>query len=197
MKLTSKILAIALIAIVTLVGAGFAAWTFTTAVDTDIDNISGAAHAAIEANNVEVKTADGSATVSTLYIICDSPDGEGIYWSTTNDTTAPSHKITQVKLIGSVNEDDFDILDFSTYTGTFTCSFAGVSTGTWVNVPSISLDQDVVSSSKNANVEYLYTLPTLTYKVVPTSVAEVEALQTEVNALDLTITFSFNVDSVA
>ena len=197
MKLTGKILILALIAMVVFVGAGFAAWTFTNSVDADIDNVSGAAHAAIEANNVQVKSADGSTAVSTLYIICDSPDGEGIYWSTTNDATAPSHKITQVKLIGSVNEDDFDVLDFSTYTGTFTCSFAGVSTGTWVNVPSISLDQDVVSASKNANVEYLYTLPTLTYKVVPTSVAEVEALQTEVNALDLTITFSFNVDSVA
>lgn len=197
MNLKGKIAIITIIAIIAVIGAGFATWTFTTAVDADIDNISGAAHAAIEANNVQVKTADGSAVVSTLYIICDSPSDEGIYWSTTNDSTAASHKITQVKLIGSVNEDDLDILDFSTYTGTFTCSFAGVSTGTWVNVPSISLDQDVVSASKNANVEYLYTLPTLTYKVVPTDVSEVEALQAEVSALDLTITFSFNVDSVA
>ena len=197
MKLRSKIAIITVIALVAVIGAGFATWAFTATVDTDIDNISGAAHATIEADNVQVKTADGSSAITTLYIICDSPDDEGIYWSTTNDSTAAANKITQVKLIGSVNEEDLDILDFSTYTGTFTCSFAGVSSATWVSVPAIALDQDVTSASKNANVEYLYTLPTLTYKAVPTSVAEVEALQTEVNALDLTITFSFNVDSVA
>lgn len=198
MNLKGKIILIALITIIALVGAGFATWTFTTAVDADIDHVSGAAHAAIEANGLQVKSADGSTTISTLYIICDSPSDEGIYWSTTNDSTAAAHKITQVKLIGSVNEDDFDVLDFSTYTGTFTASMTGApNSTTWVNVPTITLDQDVVSASKNANVEYLYTLPTLTYKAVPSSVAEVEALQTEVNAFDLTITFSFSVDSVA
>jgi len=197
MRLSNKIAIISIIAIIALIGAGFATWTFATSVDSSIDDISGGAHAAIEANNVVIKNAAGTATISTLYIICDSPSDEGIYWSTTNDSTAAANKITQIKLIGSVNEDDNDVLDFSTYTGTFSCSFAGVSTGTWVNVPSISLSQNVTSESKNADVEYLYTLPTLTYKAVPTSVSEVNSLQTEVNALDLTITFSFSVSSVA
>lgn len=197
MKLRNKIAIITLVAIIALVGAGFATWAFTTSVDDSVAGISGGAHAAIEAENVQIKKADGSAVISNLYIICDSPDGEGIYWSTTNDSTAPANKITQVKLVGSVNEDDFDVLDFATYVGNFSCSFAGVSTGTWVNVPAIALDADVASTGKNTDVEYLFTLPTLTYKTVPTSVAEVEALQTEVNALNLTITFSFKVDSVA
>ena len=197
MRLSNKIAIISIIAIIALIGAGFATWTFATSVDSSIDDISGGAHAAIEADNVVIKNATGTATVSTLYIICDSPSDEGIYWSTTNDSTAAANKITQIKLIGSVNEDDNDVLDFSTYTGTFSCSFAGVSTGTWVNVPSISLSQNVTSTTKNADVEYLYTLPTLTYKAVPTDVSEVNALQAEVNALDLTITFSFSVSSVA
>lgn len=195
MKIQNKIAIICLIAIIAIIGTGFATWTFTTSVDADIASISGSATAAIEASNVQVKTADGSATVSTLYIICDSPNGDGIYWSTSADGSNP---ITQVKLIGIVNEDDNDILDFSTYVGTFTASMTGApNSTTWVNVPTVTLDHDVTSTGKNTNVEYVYTLPTLSYKAVPTSVSEVNALETEVNAFDLTITFSFSVDSVA
>ena len=198
MTLKNKIVLITIVTIIALVGVGFAAWVFSTSVDGSVEGATGVATAAIEAEDVLVKTADGSATVSNLYIICDSPSsGHGIYWSTTNDATSWDNKITQVKLIGSVNEEDLDILDFSKYTGTFTCSFAGVSTGTWINVGAIALDQDVESTSKNANVECLVSLPTLSYKATPTNVDEVQALQTEANALNLTITFSFSVDSVA
>lgn len=197
MNLKSKIILITLVTIIALVGVGFATWTFTTSVNTDIDNINGAATAAIEANNVQVKTADGSATVSALYIICDSPTtGNGIYWSTTNDSTAAANAITQVKLIGSVNEDDNDILDFTTYVGNFSCTFAAVS-GTYVSVAALNLDQDVTSTSKNANVEYTVNLPALSYATTPTDVAGVNALETEVNALNLTLTFNFEVKSVA
>ena len=195
MKLRNKIAIISLIAVIAIIGVGFATWTFTTSADSSISGISGSATAAIEASNVQVKTADGSAAVTTLYIICDSPNGDGIYWSTAADGSAP---ITQVKLIGSVNEDDNDILDFSTYVGTFTASMTGApNSTTWINLPTVTLNQDVTSTSKNANVECLYTLPTLSYKAVPTNVSEVNALETEVNALSLTITFNFNVKSVA
>ena len=198
MNLKGKIVLITVITIIALVGVGFASWTITTSADSNIGGVSGVVTAAIEAEGVQVKTADGSATVSALYIICDSPtSGNGIYWSTTNDATAYDNKITQVKLVGSVNEDDNDIADIAKYTGNFSCSFAGVSTATYINVPAIALNEDVVSASKNADVEYLYTLPTLTYKTVPNSVAEVNALETEVNALNLTITFSFSVKSVS
>jgi len=40
-------------------------------------------------------------------------------------------------------------------------------------------------------------LPALNYIVVPTNVSEVNALEAEVNALNLTITFGFAVKSVA
>lgn len=197
MNLKGKIVLITIITIIALVGVGFASWTITTSADSNIGGVSGVVTAAIEAEGVQVKTADGSATVSALYIICDSPSGHGIYWSTTNDATAYDNKITQIKLVGSVNEDDNDIADIAKYTGTFSCSFAGVSTATWINVPAIAINEDVVSLSKNADVEYTYTLPTLTYKTVPNTVAKVNALETEVNALNLTITFSFSVKSVS
>lgn len=197
MKIRSKISIIALIAIIAIIGVGFATWTFTNSVNASVFGITGEATAAIEAQGVEVKTADGSATVSSLYIICDSPTtGNGIYWSTTNDSTAYANRITQVKLIGSVNEDDNDILDFSTYVGNFTCSFAAVN-GTWVNVAALAIDHDETSLSKNADVEYVINLPALTYAAVPANVSEVNALEAEVNALDLTLTFNFEVKSVA
>ncbi len=197
MNLKGKIVLITVITIIAIVGVGFATWTFTNSVNESVSGITGEATAAIEAQGVQVKTADGSATVSALYIICDSPTtGNGIYWSTTNDSTAYANRITQVKLIGSVNEDDNDILDFSTYVGNFSCSFAAVN-GTWVNIAALAVDHDETSLSKNADVEYVVNLPALSYAAVPADVSEVNALETEVNALSLTITFSFEVKSVA
>lgn len=197
MNLRNKIILITIVTIIALVGVGFATWTFTNSVTESVSAISGAATAAIEANNVQVKTADGSATVSALYIICDSPTtGHGIYWSTTNDTTAFANKIEQVKLIGSVNEDDNDILDFATYVGNFSCTFAAVS-GTYVSVAALAIDHNETSESKNADVEYVINLPALSYATTPTDVAGVNALETEVNALNLTLTFNFEVKSVA
>lgn len=197
MKLKNKIVIITLIAIFAIVGIGFATWTFTNSVSADVSGVTGDVTAAIEANNVQVKTADGTAAVSTLYIICDSPTtGNGIYWSTTNDSTAYAHRITQVKLIGSVTEDDNDILDFTTYIGIFSCSFTAV-TGTWVGISAVALEHDETSLDKNTNVEYVMNLPALNYIVVPTNVSEVNALEAEVNALNLTITFGFAVKSVA
>ena len=196
MSLKTTIVIIALIAIVSLVGVGFATWTFTTPTDGDV-GVTAGAYAAIEADNVEVTTADGLTTIDTLYIICDQPStGHGIFWSTTNDSTAFANQITQIKLIGSVNEDDNDILDFIKYTGTFTCSFDGDDTLTYFDVPAIDIDEDVTSTGKDTTVEYLYTLPSLTYKDTPESVDEVNEMLTAVNDLSITITFSFKVKEV-
>ena len=196
MKLKSTIVIITLMAVVALVGVGYATWTFNT-VATDTVNTTGAATAAIDANGLLVKNAEGTADVTTLYIICDAPSSHGIYWSTTNDSTAWDHHITQLKLVGSVAEDDNDILDFSTYTGTFTCTYAGDDTLDWIIIPAISLNQDVVSASANADVTYNFTLPTLTYRDVPESIAEVNLLETEVSTISFTLTFNFTVKSVA
>ena len=195
MILRNKIIIITLITIVALVGVGFATFTFTTEKTSDVEDVSGRVMAAIEANGIQVKTADGSATVSNLYIICASQASNGIYWATDEEG---EHPITEVLLIGSVNEQDFDYLDFATYTGTFTSSMTGAPNSTsWINLPTFNLSQDVTSSDVNDDVEYPYVLPTLSYKVVPSSVADVSDLYDEVSDLNLTITFSFKVKSVA
>ena len=194
MNLKGKIVIITLVAIVALVGVGFATFTFTNSVN-DSAAISGNVAAAIEAQSVVVKNAEGTADVTNLYIICASQAEDGIYWSTTADG---SNQITQVKLIGSVNEDDNDFVDFTKYTGTFTSSVTGApESTTWINIASFAtLNEDVASTSKNANVDCLYTLPALSYKQVPNSVAQVNSLETEVNAISITITFTFSVKSV-
>ena len=193
MKLRSKILIITVMAVVALMGVGYATWTFTTA-KTENVNVAGTAFAAIEAQNVQIKNADGSADVTTLYIICAKPEEDGIYWSTKADG---SNQITQIKLIGSVNEDDLGNLDFDTYTGTFSCAYAGNSTLKYVNIPAFALAEDVESEGKDTDVEYLYTLPALSYNKTPENVAEVQAMYAEVSALSIEIQFSFNVKAVA
>ena len=197
MNLKGKIVIITLVAIVALVGVGFATFTFTNSVN-DSAAISGNVAAAIEAQSVQVKNADGTEDVTNLYIICASQAEDGIYWSTTNDSTAAAHKITQLRLVGSVNEDDNDIVDFTKYTGTFTSSITGVpDSTTWINIASFTtLNVDVESTSKNADVVYNYTLPALSYKAVPGNVTQVNALETEVNAISITIQFTFTVKSV-
>ena len=193
MKLRSKILIITVMAVVALMGVGYATWTFTTA-KTENVNVAGTAFAAIEAQNVQIKNADGSADVTNLYIICAKPEEDGIYWSTKADG---SNQITQIKLIGSVNEDDLGNLDFDTYTGTFSCAYAGNSTLKYVNIPAFALAEDVESEGKDTDVEYLYTLPALSYNKTPENVAEVQAMYAEVSALSIEIQFSFNVKAVA
>ena len=195
MGLKGKIVIITLITIVSLVGVGFATWTFTSPVNSDAVGVSAGAHAAIEAEDVLVQTAEGD-TITTLYIICEKPGNGGIYWSTTNDSTAFSNKITQIKLVGIVNENDFSVLDFSTYTGTFTCSFEGDNSGTYFNIPAISINHDETSTDEDSDLEYLYTLPDLTYKTTPSSVSQVEDMLQEVADMNHTITFSFKVKEV-
>ena len=194
MNLRSKIVIITVMAVVALIGVGYATWTFNTEQTANVTT-TGLATAAIEANGLQVKS--GSNVITQLYIICDQPSGHGIFWSTTNDSTAYDNMITQVKLIGVVNEDDNDYLDFTTYTGNFSCSYAGVSTLTYVDVPAFALNEDVESESADANVSYIYTLPALSYKTTPANVAQVNAMLDEVNALSIQITFSFSVKSVA
>jgi len=201
MNLKNKLAVITATAMLAFVGTGFAAWTFTKSVN-DSASISGKVTAAIEAK--ELKVQDGSGhDVESLYLICDAPEGEegllegnGIYWSTENSNDV-SKKITSLTLIGSVNEDDNDIADITTYDGHFASTAFTAVNGTWVKIAAAAaLDQTVTSTSKDADVEYVWTLPAVSYAKVPTSVAEVNALETEVNALSLTFAFTFNVSNI-
>lgn len=202
MKLRNKIAAITGAATLAFAGIGFAAWTFTKSVNSDDVAVSGKVTAAIEASGLAVEDGNGNA-VTSLYLICDAPsgqsgllDGNGIYWSTENSNDH-SKAITTLTLIGSVNEDDNDIADISTYKGHFASTATSAVSGTWVNIAATTaLNQEVTSTSKNANVEYVWTLPAPSYAAIPTSVAEVNALETEVHAISLTFSFTFNVSAI-
>ena len=201
MKLRQKIAAITAAAMLAFAGVGFAAWTFTKSVDADVNNISGKVTAAIEANELKVQDGNGN-DVDELYLICDAPSGQtgllagnGIYWSTENSNDV-SKKIESLTLIGSVTEDDNDIADIAQYVGHFEMADVAATSGTWVNIAAASLDTTVTSVGKNDDVEYVWNLPAVSYAQVPTSVAEVNSLETEVNALSLTFSFSFNVESI-
>ena len=201
MKLRNKLAVIMAASMLAFAGVGYAAWTFTKQVSDDAV-VVGKTTAAIEADGLRVTDGAGN-DVANLYLICDAPSGEtgliagnGIYWST-EDSNDHSKAITSLKLIGSVNEDDNDIADISTYVGHFASTATSAVAGTWVSIASTSaLDTTVVSASKDADVEYVWTLPTPAYVAVPTSVAEVNALQAEVAAISLTFAFTFNVASV-
>ena len=209
MKLRNKLSLITLVSMLAFAGVGFASWTFTKSIN-DSASVSGKATAAIEASGLAVKDGAGN-DVSALYLICDAPTsaeltdagvtgllpGYGIYWSTENSNDH-SKAITTLTLVGSVLEHDEDILDFSTYTGHFASTATGAVAGTWVNIAASSaLDTTVVSADKDDDVEYVWTLPAPSYADIPESVAEVDALKTEVNNINLTFSFTFNVASVA
>ncbi len=201
MKLRNKLAIISGAATLAFVGVGFAAWGFTKTVDADVD-VEPKVTAAIEASNLAVEDGAGNA-VSALYLICDAPageegllDGNGIYWSTENSNDV-SKKITSLTLVGSVNEVDHDIADITKYDGHFASTALSAVSGTYVNIAAAAaLDETVQSTSKDADVEYVWDLPAVEYAQVPTSVAEVTAMQAEVAALSLTFSFTFNVSAL-
>ena len=208
MKLRNKIATITVAAMLAFVGVGFAAWHFTNTVN-DSTVVDGRVTAAIEAH--ELRVTDGADNdVNSLYLICDAPEagganlepGNGIYWSTNADGVDGSGNklaITELTLIGSVSVDAAnDIQDITSYTGTFTSTATAAHAGTYVNIAATTaLDQDVDSVGKDDDVEYVWTLPAVSYASVPANVAQVEALQAEVNAISLTFAFGFSVTAIA
>lgn len=200
MKLRNKIAAITAASMLAFAGVGFAAWTFTKTVN-DSASIQGKVTAAIEAFGLAVQDGAGN-DVTGLYIICDAPAGQtglvagqGIYWSTQADG---SDTITSLTLVGSVTEDDNDIADINTYTGHFASTAFSAVNGAYVGIAAAAaLDTTVVSASASADVQYVWTLPALSYNTIPSSVAQVNLLQAEVAALSLTFSFTFNVQSIA
>ena len=200
MKLRNKIAAITAASMLAFAGVGFAAWTFTKTVN-DSASIQGKVTAAIEASGLAVQDGAGN-DVTGLYIICDAPAGQtglvagqGIYWSTQADG---SDTITSLTLVGSVTEDDNDIADINTYTGHFASTAFSAVNGAYVGIAAAAaLDTTVVSASASADVQYVWTLPALSYNTIPSSVAQVNLLQAEVAALSLTFSFTFNVQSIA
>ena len=201
MKLRNKLAIISGAATLAFAGVGFAAWGFTATVNKSVAP-QPKVTAAIEASNLKVEDGAGHE-ITALYLICDAPTGQtgllpgnGIYWSTENSNDV-SKKIESLTLVGSVNEVDHDIADITKYDGHFASTATNAVSGTYVSIAATTaLDQTVQSTSKNADVEYVWNLPAVSYAQVPTSVAEVTAMQAEVAALTLTFAFTFNVSAL-
>lgn len=193
MKLRNKIATITTAAMLAFVGAGFAAWTFTKQVSEEAP-VTGVVTAAIEANNV-------SADPAEFYLICDAPSGQaglvagnGIYWS---DTAANDGSVlSSITLTGTVTGNDENLLDFSKYKGKFEITADAIDT-TYVDIAAVNVTTDLITvNSKNGDCEYTYNLPALSYATVPTSVAQVTAMNNELAALTIKFTVKFNVESV-
>ncbi len=201
MKLRNKLAIISGAATLAFAGVGFAAWGFTKTVGANV-NVEPKVTAAIEASNLKVEDGAGHE-ITALYLICDAPTGQtgllpgnGIYWSTENSNDV-SKKITSLTLVGSVNELDNDIADITKYDGHFASTALSAVSGTWVNIAAAAaLNETVQSTSKNADVEYVWNLPAVSYVQVPASVAEVTSMRAEVAALTLTFAFTFNVSAL-
>ena len=193
MNLRKKMTAITAVAMLAFMGVGFASWAFTKQVSEEAP-ATGVVTAAIEAQNV---TADPAA----FYLICDAPSGEeglvagnGIYWSDTAENDGSV--LTSINLTGTVLEHDENLLDFSKYKGKFVITAEALDT-TYVDIAAVNLTTDLITvDSKNGNCEYEYTLPALSYAAVPTSVAQVTAMNDELAASTIKFTVKFNVESV-
>ena len=193
MNLRKKMAAITAVAMLAFAGVGFASWAFTKQVSEEAP-VTGVVTAAIEAKDV---TADPAA----FYLICDAPSGEeglvagnGIYWSDTAENDGSV--LTSINLTGTVTENDENLLDFSKYKGRFVITAEALDT-TYVDIAAVNLTTDLITvDSKNGNCEYEYTLPALSYAAVPTSVAQVTAMNDELAASTIKFTVKFNVESV-
>ncbi len=209
MKLRNKLLIITVMAVIMVIGVGYAAWTFTTAQTADVTvNQNAYVTAAIEASGVTVyKDAECQNAITTLYIICDAPSGQdglvaghGIYFSTTNDTTAYTNKIETVYLKGTINYSAEDIADITTYIGTYSASSTAYN-GTYFTATAMTGGNDTTQTAVGTApaASSAIALPTLAYVTaqIPESVAEVTAMNEALESISITLNFSFAVKSVA
>jgi len=174
-----KITALALCAIMLLTGIGFSAWVFTNPVQTPDANVTSRITCAVELNNnfKLYKYVDGENDVelTNLYLICDAPAsglnalaGNGVYWSTTNDSTAYANRIegSVLYIKGTLNYNAYDIADASTVTVTFAAGTNySLNNGTYIEFGAANIPAPVVVSvANNAEVKSAqFALPTVSY----------------------------------
>ena len=175
MKLKRSIAILTLFAMLTLVGAGFAAWTFTNAVQQGTDSeATPKIVCAIELNDdFELYNAATDTVISTLYLICDAPAsglntlaGHGLYWSSAADATAWTNKIDSVYIKGTLNYNAYDIAEVASVTVTFaTGDNYALTNGTYVQFAAATLPTDkTVAVANNAEVKSAnFALPVPSY----------------------------------
>ncbi len=176
MRLQNKIALIGLLASTALIGTGFAAWTFTNAVQQKT-NASATPQivCAVELNDdFYLYNAADDSEIETLYLICDAPasglntlGGNGVYWSSKNDSTAYANKIESVYIKGTLNYSAYDIEDLASVTVTFSQGTNySLTNGTYVEFAAATLPSaKVVTVANNAVVQSDdFALPLPSYK---------------------------------
>lgn len=176
MRLQNKIALIGLLASTALIGTGLAAWTFTNAVQQKT-NASATPQivCAVELNDdFYLYNAADDSEIETLYLICDAPasglntlGGNGVYWSSKNDSTAYANKIESVYIKGTLNYNAYDIEDLASVTVTFSQGTNySLTNGTYVEFAAATLPANkVVAVSDGAEVKSeSFALPTPSYR---------------------------------
>ena len=189
MKLMRKLTTITLLAILSFIGVGFAAWTFTAERSTEVTGITDKVAVGIElTDDFELYNASDDSLITALYLICDAPSsttagilgtGNGVYWATDADG---ENAVTSVYLKGTITKNDEDGVwdNKATVTVSFTATHdlaenSYVSFGSFAsiaNTTGVSTDDGTDVQSANFN------LPTVSYKSVPTSVEALSAMNT-------------------
>ena len=196
MKLRNKIAAITAAATVAFIGAGFAAWQFTNQEEASVSG-GNLVTCAVEAEGLE-------ANYSTLYLILDAPAdptgalkaGDGIFWSTAADGSAP---IASLTLTGSFNHNQEDLDYEHEVSYQFTCAASGdlaADTDYFTYSAGSFASGATGTTSTFANVQAVYTLPTYSYVAAVKAydeVADVTAMNAALNGKTLTLDFAFGI----
>ena len=197
MKLRNKIAAITAASMAAFMGVGFAAWEFTNQEQADVSG-GNLVTCAVEADGLE-------ANYSTIYLILDAPAdptgdlkaGDGIFWSSAADGSAP---ITSLTLTGSFNHNQEDLDYEHEVSYEFTCTPSGdlaADTDYFTYSAGSFASGATGTTSTFADVQAVYTLPTYEYVAAVKAyetVAEVTAMNTALNGKSLTLSFTFGIN---
>jgi len=196
MKLRNKLAAITAAAMLAFAGIGFASWQFTSTVNETVTG-GNEVTCAVEASNL---TADHT----TLYLICDAPTdptgnlkaGDGIFWSTAADGSAP---VTSLTLTGEFNHNAEDLDYECGVSYEFTCTPSGdlaADTDYFTYNAGSFASGATGTSTTFADVTAVYTLPTYSYVAAVkayNTVSQVTAMNTALNGKTLTLSFTFGI----
>lgn len=185
MKLRNKLAIIMATAMLAFSGVGYAAWTFTAERTAQVTTIEDKVAVGIElTDNFKLYNASGNAEVSSLYLICDAPagesgvlDGDGVYWATDN---AGANAISNVYIKGTLTKVQEDGVKDNKDTVTVQFGASHNFTSTYIDFGAITAPANInVSVANNAEVKSAnFALPSVDYLVVPTSTAELTAMNT-------------------
>lgn len=188
MKLRNKLAAITAAAMLAFTGVGFGAWVFgheASAIETVTNEVTAA---------VDLTGLSADITTSGLKIVLDQPaktgyneQGKGAYWA--NSAGAAVTTITLTPTIAYRSGSDTP-----TYEYTFSSTFTHTALDTYLNFGSDSLSPSASGTFTQAAPlgAFTYTLPTLSYKLEPTSLANYDAMVTALH--DATVSFSFTLN---